>query len=114
MLMANRTAPNPLSVYLSIADGKQIVVSQEPIYFPKNLKKVVVTWYAPENSNYTFGADGIVILDKGDEFVDCRPSVDGKSFSCLNMHNKRGNYKYTIKLNGTPAIDPLDPIIANG
>ncbi len=104
---------DPLNVYLSIADGKQIVVSQEPIYFAKNMKDVTVTWHAPVKFNYTFGANGIVIEKKGNEFVDCKPAVDGRSFSCLNKHTKPGTYKYTVTLDGKPAIAPLDPALVN-
>ena len=107
-------AVDPLNVYLSIADGKQIVVSQEPIYFPKNMQNVRVTWHVPSKFNYTFGANGIVIEGRGNEFTDCVPATDGKSFSCLNRHTKPGQYKYTITLEGKPAIAPLDPILVNG
>ncbi len=99
---------------LAIIGGKQIVVNQEPLYFPQDVKNVRITWNAPANSDYTFGKDGIVIEKAGEEIVDCRPSHDGKSFSCLNRHTKPGRYKYTIKLEGKVAVAPLDPIIING
>ena len=105
---------NPLNTLVSIVDGKQIVVSQEPIYFAKEMQNVRVTWHLQPDSKYMFGKDGIVVADAREEIVDCRPAPDGKSFSCLNRHTKPGKYKYTIRLEGTPAIAPLDPMMENG
>jgi hypothetical protein len=102
-----------LNPRLFIVDGKQIVVNQEPIYVAKKIKDVRITWHAPVGTNYTFGKDGIVIDNAGDEITDCRAAKDGKSFSCLNKHTKPGKYKYTVTLEGKPAIAPLDPILVN-
>ena len=104
---------DPLNTLVSIADGKQIVVSQEPIYFAKGMKDVRVTWHVSPDSKYTFGKDGIVVAEAREELVDCRAAPDGMSFSCLNRHTKPGKYKYTVTLNGTPAVAPLDPIMVN-
>ncbi|NJR72461.1 MAG: hypothetical protein HC782_05610 [Gammaproteobacteria bacterium] len=115
--LAAQTKPklsiDALNPRLIIVDSKQIVVNQEPIYFAKRLKNVRVTWYAPAGSAYRFDKDGIVIDNAADEFVDCRPAKDGKSFSCLNKHSKPGKYKYTVTLQGKPAVAPLDPILVN-
>jgi hypothetical protein len=108
-----KVAPDPTNVRTAIADGKRIIVNQEPIYFPRGLKNTRVTWNVPANSNYTFGRDGVVVEKGGDEIVDCKPSEDRKSFSCLNRHTKPGKYKYTIKFEGKPAIEPLDPTMDN-
>ena len=102
-----------LNPRLFIVDGKQIVVNQEPIYVAKKIKDVRITWHAPVGTNYTFGKDGIVIDNAGDEITDCRAAKDGKSFSCLNKHTKPGKYKYTVTLEGKPAIAPLDPVLVN-
>lgn len=105
---------DPLNTHVSILDGKQIVVSQEPIFFAKGMKDVRVTWHVSPDSKYTFGKDGIVVADAREEIVDCRAAPDGMSFSCLNRHTKAGKYKYTVKLDGTPAVAPLDPTMVNG
>lgn len=109
-----RVAPDPTNVRTAIADGKRIIVNQEPIFFPRGLKNTRVTWNVPANSNYTFGRDGVVVEKAGDEIVDCKPSEDRKSFSCLNRNTKPGKYKYTIKFEGKPEIEPLDPTMENG
>ncbi len=108
----SKLSTDPLNPRLFIVDGKQIVVNQEPIYFAKKIKDVRVTWHAPAGA-YTFEKDGIVIEKAEGEFVDCRAAKDGKSFSCLNKHTKPGKYKYTVKLVGKPAIEPLDPVLVN-
>jgi len=109
----SRLSIDALNPRLVVVDGKQIVVNQEPIFFAKKVKDVRVTWHAPAGSAYTFGKDGVVIDNAADEFVDCRPAKDGKSFSCLNKHTKPGKYKYTVTLQGKPAIAPLDPVLVN-
>jgi hypothetical protein len=104
---------DPLNTRVSILDGKQIVVDQEPIFFAKGMKDVRVTWHLATDSKYTFGKDGIVVAEAREEIVDCRAAQDGKSFSCLNRHTKPGKYKYTVKLEGVPAVAPLDPVMVN-
>ena len=104
---------NPLRTGVSVVDGKHIVVDQEPIYFSKEKRNVRFGWQWASDSGYTFPKDGIVINDAGDEIIECRPAQGGLSFSCLNKHAKPGKYKYTIKLEGSPAVPPLDPIIVN-
>ena len=104
---------NPLRTGVSVVDGKRIVVGQEPIYFSKGTQNVRFAWQLPPDSQYTFPRDGVVVKDAGDEIVDCHPEQNGLGFSCLNKHTKPGKYKYTIKLDGLPAVPPLDPIIDN-
>jgi hypothetical protein len=97
-----------------LVDKKQIVVNQEPLYFPARAKNVRVTFHAPANSRARFGKDGVVFENAGDEIVDCKPSKDGRKFSCLNRHTKPGKYKYTIRLEGAKdQIAPLDPVLVN-
>ena len=104
---------DPLVTNVTIVDGKQIVVDQEPIYFARDMQNVRVTWKLPADSKYKFPKDGVVIKDAGEEITDCRPAQDGLSFSCLNRHTKPGKYKYTVRLEGSPAIAPLDPVVVN-
>ncbi len=104
---------DPLITNVTTVDGKQIVVDQEPIYFARGIQNVRVTWKLPVDSKYKFPKDGVVIKDAGEEIVDCRPAQDGLSFSCLNRHTKPGKFKYTVRLEGTPAIAPLDPVVVN-
>ena len=104
---------NPLLTGVSVVDGRRIVVDQEPIYFSKGTQNVRFAWQLPPDSQYTFPRDGVVVKDAGDEIVDCHPEQGGLRFSCLNKHAKPGIYKYTIKLEGLPAVSPLDPIIDN-
>lgn len=120
-LVLTGCACNPLDVRkidphnpgVFVVNDKYIVVNQEPLYFPKGTQDVRITWQLPSDSKYTFPRDGIVIKDAGDEFADCHPEPNGLRFSCLNKHSKPGTYKYTIKVEGSPAVPPLDPIILN-
>lgn len=104
---------DPLRTGVSVVDGKHIVVDQEPIYFSKGTQNVRFKWQLASDSKYTFPKDGVVIKDADTEIVECHPEQGGLAFSCLNKHAKPGRYKYTIKLEGTPAVPPLDPIIVN-
>lgn len=104
---------NPLRTGVSVVDGKYIVVDQEPIYFSKGTQNVRFAWQLARDSGYTFPKDGVVIKDAGDEIVECHPEQGGLSFSCLNKHTKPGKYKYTVKLEGSPAVAPLDPVLVN-
>ena len=98
---------------VEVVDGKHIVVDQEPIYFPKAQQNVRFRWQLAAGSNYSFPSDGVTFKVATDEIVECHPEQGGRAFSCLNRHTKPGTYNYTIKLQGTPAVPPLDPIIVN-
>jgi hypothetical protein len=104
---------DPVNPHVSILDGKQIVVNQEPLFFAKGVQNVRINWQLPPDSKYTFPKDGIVVNDAREEIVDCRVEKNGLAFSCLNRHTKPGKYKYTIKVEGSPAVAPLDPIVIN-
>ena len=104
---------DPQSPGVSVVDGKHIVVDQEPLYFSRGMKDVMITWRLPAGSAYRFPRDGITIRDAGGEFTNCHPEHNGLRFSCLNVHAMPGTYKYTIKVVGTPAVPELDPTIVN-
>lgn len=105
---------NPTTPRVSIIDGKQIVVDQEPIFFAKGVVNVRINWQLPADSKVRFPKDGIVFDRTAiEEIVDCRIDKEGLVFSCLNRHTKPGKYKYTIKVEGNPAIAPLDPTVVN-
>lgn len=103
---------DPSNPQVSVVDGK-IVVDQETIRFGKDKRNVKITWQLPPDSKYTFPKDGIVINDAGDEFPDCHQEQNGLRFACMNKHSKPGKYKYTIKVEGSPAVPPLDPVVVN-
>ena len=104
---------DPLNPVVSVVDGKQIVVNQDPLVYAKEVQNVRISWRLPADSKYTFPKDGIVVNEAREEIVDCRPAEDGRSFSCLNRHTRPGKYKYNIKVQGTPVVKELDPIIVN-
>ena len=105
---------DPSNPLVSVVGGK-IDINQDTIRFGKDKQNVKITWQLPSDSKYTFPKDGIVINDAGDEFPDCQvePNDKGLKFSCKNKHSKPGKYKYTIKVEGSPVVPPLDPIIEN-
>jgi hypothetical protein len=103
---------NPDNPQVSVVGGK-IAIDQETIRFAKDKQNVKITWQLPADSKYTFPKDGIAIKDGGDEFPDCHPEQNGLRFACMNKHSKPGKYKYTITVDGSPAVPPLDPIIDN-
>lgn len=109
------TKMDPSNPQVSVVDGK-IVIDQETIRFAKDKQNVKITWHLPKDSKYTFSKDGIAIKDAGDEFPDCQvePNEKGLKFSCKNKHSKPGKYKYTINVEGSPTVPPLDPIVENG
>jgi hypothetical protein len=104
---------DPQNPGVFVVDSSYIVVDQEPLYFPKGKQNVTITWQLPSDSRYTFPKDGIVIKDAGDEFPDCHPEQNRLRFACMNKHSKPGKYKYTIKVEGSPAVAPLDPTVLN-
>lgn len=104
---------DPLNPVVSVVDGKQIVVNQDPLVYAKEVQNVRISWRLPADSKYTFPKDGIVVNEAREEIVDCRPAEDGRSFSCLNRHTRPGKYKYNIKVQGTPVVPVLDPVIVN-
>ena len=99
---------------VSVVDSK-IVVDPDPLQFAKDQQNVKITWELPKDSKYIFPNDGITIKDPGDEILDCQvePNEKGLKYSCKNKHSKAGKYKYTIKVDGSPAVPPLDPVIVN-
>ena len=104
---------DPLNPVVSVVDGKQIVVNQDPLVYAREVQNVRISWRLPADSKYTFPKDGIVVNEAREEIVDCRPAEDGRSFSCLNRHTRPGKYKYNIKVQGTPVVPVLDPVIVN-
>ncbi len=98
---------------VSVVEGKHIVVHQEPLYFDRGQKDVKVTWWLPANSRYRFPKDGIVVRNEDGEFEKCHAEENGMRFACMNLHKKPGTYKYTIRVEGSPAVPPLDPTIVN-
>lgn len=104
---------NPHYPGVFVVDDKYIVVDQEPIVFARGMQNVRITWQLPPDSRYRFPRDGISFRDAGDEIADCHPEQSGVRFSCLNKHSRPGKYKYTIKLDGSPAVQPLDPTVVN-
>lgn len=105
---------DPSKPQVSVKDGK-IVVDPDPLQFAKDQQNVKITWELPKDSKYIFPNDGITIKDPGDEILDCQvePNEKGLKYSCKNKHSKPGKYKYTVKVDGSPAVPPLDPIIEN-
>jgi hypothetical protein len=101
----------PHAPSVSVSNG-QIAVAPDPIIIEKGNKQDI-GWQLQQGSPYRFPNDGIVIKDAGDEFK-CNREQAGLRFVCKNNHSKPGEYKYTIKLEGTPAVQPLDPWIRNG
>jgi hypothetical protein len=67
---------------------------------------------------YTFPDAGIA-FDKpsnppstSTEFVNCHRQGNG-TFRCTDRKNTLGKFGYTVKLEGSPAVAPLDPFIIN-
>jgi len=108
-IITNTTGAN---ASVSVANGK-IVVVPDPLSFGPGTQNVLITWQLPSSSGYTFPNDGIVISNPGDEIVNCHRVQNGLGFLCTNRHSKKGTYKYTIKVEGSPAVPPLDPVIVN-
>ena len=135
-------APDSTKPRVFVVNGKQVVVSPEPLTFTPSQGKVEITWRLPKEASYTFAENGIVIdgrlvpqspgeiesdkkrlgkdaliyvLEKQDEIINCRRAEnDPKQFSCTNLNSRRAAYKYTIRvLDGAKPLVPLDPWIIN-
>jgi hypothetical protein len=115
--------------------GGKISLSSDVLYFGPTEKNVRITWKLPPSgakSSIKITVDGaltdvsgkavindkpttFVVLDPNQqEIVDCAPSADGLSFSCLNKNSKPGAYKYTIRVDSDGTVAQRDPLVVNG
>lgn len=108
-----RYTSDPKNPPVTVVDGKHIIVHEEPLYFDPHEKDVKITWWLPAGSAYRFPKNGIEILNAAGEFEKCHAEENGMRFSCMNLHKKPGTYKYTIRVEGSPPVKPLDPTIVN-
>jgi guanyl-specific ribonuclease Sa len=104
---------DPTKPQVSVADGK-INIDQEVIEFKPEEKNVTIAWQLPKGSPHRFPRDGIVFEKPDGEIVECQARSEGTEFTCLNRHTKRGDYKYSIKVQegNKPPIE-RDPTVRN-
>lgn len=129
-------ALDPSRPRVFVVDGRQIVVSPDPLVFPYKQGKVEITWVLPKESPYTFPVNGgieiegrlasqkieqtanggktiVYVLERQNDITACR-RIDPKEFSCTYVipESKRWKYKYTIRVEGgNTKLEPLDPWI---
>jgi hypothetical protein len=116
-----QTEPPANAPEVSIAADGRITVRPDPMRFKPGENDVLITWQLPKDSKYTFPPDGIEIADSReppvrakDEFINCGPARDGRTYSCLNRHSQRGYFKYTVRVrDGERLLPPHDPHIHN-
>ena len=102
---------NPV-VSLSLFGNQR--VWPDPLVFEPEQKDVTITWRL-DGEGLTFATNGIFFEDRQqEEIVRCTIGKDPRTFSCLNRHTKKGEYKYTIRLlqDGKP-LPPYDPRVNN-
>jgi hypothetical protein len=100
-------------------------VEPEPLRFKAGAGEVTITWQVDDPGLRFAASNGIVIdgeriggrLDpKQNEIVRCVADNERRRFSCLNRNTRKGEYKYTVRLetsDGKP-LTPFDPSIING
>jgi len=108
-------------------DVKVIPVGGTPVIQPIPVLKVsaaaVITWKIVTDG-YTFAGGGIdfyTITKQGHvatpagEFHHCQVIANGRAFQCedAHQHSEPTGYGYTVTLQGSPAVAPLDPFVVN-
>jgi len=73
----------------------------------------VRTVLLPGGDSAREGPGRIVIDGKQQEIVDCKPGKDALEYSCVNLHTRPGQYKYTITLTDGSNEYVLDPLMDN-
>ena len=95
------------NTHVTVRDSKYIVLSQEPIVVCRQNQWIY--WTLDANQPYRFTPDGVVIVDKDNEFSNCKPGApgvqewDGLAYKCHDRNTKHGEpkpryYKYRINL----------------
>ncbi len=128
--MLAKQCEKPKDTMITVQDGTNAVVNQDPIYVcTKNIK---LTWYLDpsQTSLYEFKDDSIVILYSDGEFTNCKGKgkdggeLDGKDkIKCHDKNDLQGQpkrtYKYDIRIyaagsppNAAP-VAKYDPSIMN-
>jgi hypothetical protein len=95
---------------VSVVNG-QITVDQPTLHIPSGDTTPIV-WVVTADQ-YTFAEQGIVFPEDATDF-ECHRVPDVHHVTCTNKHTRKATYKYTIKLDGTPPVLPLDPWVDNG
>jgi len=109
--------PLPETPQVRVANGKLIVVDQEPIAVPRGKRDFRITWQLPRGLQYRFPREGgIVVAESRDQIYGCQRE-DEFSYFCVDRNTAPGRFKYTITVldaaNGDKPLAPLDPWIVN-
>jgi hypothetical protein len=100
-------------------------VEPEPLKFKAGSGEVTITWQVDDPGLLFVATAGIFIdgekiagkINKDqNEIVRCVPDTERRRFSCVNRNTRKGEYKYTVRLetrDGKP-LKPFDPSIING
>lgn len=100
-------------------------VEPEPLRFRAGAGEVTITWQVDDPNLLFVSTTGIFIdgeriagkINKDqNEIVRCVPDSERRRFTCLNRNTRKGEYKYTVRLetrDGKP-LKPFDPSIING
>jgi len=74
-----------------------------------------IVWEIVNQTGQTYAFDrakGIAFAADPNGNFDCHVEASGGRFSCKNA-GRRGEYKYTVNLVGSPTVGPLDPWVVN-
>jgi hypothetical protein len=97
-------------VTVAIRNGA-IVPSEDPIVIAGGSH--VIHWEIV-TAGYTFPADGIALKGGANpEFSNGHPASQGRFYQLNDRNSRAGDHAYSIRVNGSPPVPPLDPTIRN-
>jgi hypothetical protein len=110
---------NPHCIAISVSAG---VIAQIPDHQVHDAGAVIY-WYIA-TAGYSFPDKGIDFYPTPPkpapnqappgEFKNCGPMPqDNTTYKCIDAYHTMGKFGYTVTLNGSPAVTPLDPYVIN-
>src|SRR5512139_2929576 len=97
-------------VTVEIRNGA-IVPGEDPVVIAGGSH--VIQWELA-TAGYTFPANGITLKTGSDpDFSNGHPASQGKFYLLNDLNSRVGDHDYTIRVDGSPPVPPLDPTIRN-
>lgn len=112
-LTCNSAQQCRVNVEVTCAQGTCSMTVDHPRVFARGNDVVWIIVNRPGQS-YAFNNDAGIAFktDAGRNVFRCHAEANGNRYACMNR-GALGTFEYGIRLNGSPAVPPLDPWIVN-